>query len=1216
MDQLSSVLDPLDEENAQEHVQRTEAAKAHAELLFERTLAYVKEHELINVIKDELATLVQHENLPFNPFISLQRRLFTEGVKQLYTVWTDARIKDSFRLHPKIELERDAKHPIVGFTDLSGISVHGLSKVCAYVDAHMCAAYYQIHHDLELSADPDVESVISFGGPALFGNRNKYNDEPEFRQDDRMHAPTKKSAQSRYVLVVTHSLDAFQLQKKGKHIVLAVTAKWPVTQPDGKKSTESRTWSMFHVAKALENEGEGVNLEHEWSRFARVDTDFGSMIRDSAVVGGEIYATCLFRIETRVGRRAPPFYQQGTINYTMHYVKKDAPVKQEAAGQSVDNVSIGGPQDAVVTVCGGIPWRSALTGIFFTQEEADEYASFMDIKLAPHVDNRAVGMYKDELLKQMSYLTPAVEYTQILDLSLRMAVHDDGWPLLAETIDAVKTRGSIIEMLGNTLDACRDMKAMVLTVPMMETSHTKQQHAIRLTLALRVEAPMESFLEEIFHMLTELTVQDELCFFGGLQLRLQVLAATTHKHAHDPEMLDFKVIVEHLRQIIKLVEWAQSTLCEEIFHHTHTLSDLFEFAKNRESMPYSHVQYYRMLPHELKTSKKEVVKKGGGGFFKGRGGRGDRDDEEEEDGEIAFVHGLEPVHNDHYVISVTQAAKRVAAPPAVQREAVLLHYLVDTQYDETVSAMVEQQMVRRPLLSNPFFECTHHVRMAMWLFELFQTSDHAIKNACMGRIDKLAEADFRRLVSLPGAGIWLHSVGVAFVGVDVDRVASVVKKLMWLANETMPSETPSGESCSTHCSVVGDVLMYGTIMDHLNLIEMHEMYHFAGRSSQAAVDFYTSQVVNHVCDLKESCDGLAKLFSNIQVGNNEVYHDYEIERSQMGEESGMRAVIDAAVKNKERIVVTMHVLMDGWRYVTVKKDLVFYFDSDDGPEESIIPKASIISEYTRVFFTKTNVPRERAEDILLDFLGDIGDTDYLEAMGNCKAFLRGQLDGCNHAEGLVDGYRHLFDYCRIGDEIERLPAVWRMFHSPVGELYYLKQLGKDLHDVIHDGVERSINSDDRDPGFNHHVVERMAQGFATKLRDIIERKTGPLSDLMDAHLISTIRMLWMPGDPPMLEMDDALADKFDLIAEGLDEYMQLFVVDVHELLPAAEELLLIGKPPAEIHPEFVHARRITLLEWELAKKKMVERKRRKAAHAASTSRRIAAGHRSSKVTFA
>lgn len=1220
----SPALETVEEQAEKDllHKQMIKAAKSHAQKQFDLAEKYVGDHEMIAIIEDELAKVISGEDLIFNPFIPLQRRFFVEGVKHLNNIWTQDRIRERMKLHPVNVPDVDAEHPIVGFTDLSGLSVFGLTKVLAYIDAHMCSAYYQIHQDLEESVDPEVQSVISFGGPALFGKRNSFNDEPEFRQDDRMFAPTKMLAQTQYVKCVCYALDHFQVQKKGKHIVLDLT----ITHPGGKE----QIFTMFEVATLLEDVGEGfkIDLEHEWTRFAEKNTAFSTALRDAATVGGEITAHCLFKIETRIGRRAPPFYQQGTIVYTMHYVQKDTMSK---AGEgdvgkkrgskrgAPDDVNEGGPQN---TVCGSIPWRSALTGIFFSQEEGDEYASFMDMQYAPHINHRAVDMYKDNLYTQIAHLEPSAEFTQVLDICFRMGTHDDGWPILPECIDAAKAKDSVIELMGVTLDACRNLLVVIKRVPEKMTSNSKKEEETRQLLTDRIEKAMESFLDEIYHMLTALSIRNELSFFGGLQLRLKHMAGITQSMAFDPEPIVFEDLAPHLQAIVKLLKWPQSKFCEQSFHEAPTLLDLVGFCKQRAGVPFSEISYKRGLPHE-QVQKEKKPKKGGGGMF-GRRGKAAEVDDEHEEGVLGFVHGLEPTKSDYYVVNFPQAAKRVAAPPAVQREAVMLHYLVDTHYDDVVGALIEQQVVRRPLLPNPFFECIHHVRMGMWMVELFGKSDHAIKNACMGRIDKIPSEDFQRLVTLPGAGIWLHSVGVAFIGVDVDKVASILKGLFWIVNDTMPNETPTEEDCSTHCSAVGDVLLYGTIMDHLNVIELHEMYHFAGptgRSRQPSIDFFASQVVKHACDLKDKCNGQERLFSKIQVGS-EHYRDFELDRANMGDESMMlRALVDAAVKNREAIIISVHVLMDGWRYVTVRKSLMFYFESDDN-HDHVIPKADIISEYTRMFFTKTTVPRERAEEILLDFLGDIGDVDGEEAKARCKAHLRSQLDRCNNVGDLVEGYRHLFDYCRIADEVERIPAVWRMFHSPVGEMYYAQQLGKDLHDVIHDGVERSIRDQaggGEDHGYDHAVIEGMAQGFATKVREIIEDKTELLSDLMCADLLSRIQKLWTPnriaGEPPALVMDEDLAEKFEKIAEGLDEYMANMVVEIHELQPAAEEMLLIGDLPGEIRPSLVHARRITTNEWEKQKAKMTQRKEKKAAYAAMK-KKAAKGHRSSKVTFA
>ena len=137
----------------------------------------------------------------------------------------------------------------------------------------------------------------------------------------------------------------------------------------------------------------------EWTQFSRLDPDMNNFLRDAAAVGGSIFATCLFRLETRIGKRLPPFYQRGTVHYTMHYSPADSVAKSRpdrarddeggaagrgrgggtsspASGQvrgtrqssttKKDNVSAGAPESIE---CGSIPWRSALTGVFYSQSE-------------------------------------------------------------------------------------------------------------------------------------------------------------------------------------------------------------------------------------------------------------------------------------------------------------------------------------------------------------------------------------------------------------------------------------------------------------------------------------------------------------------------------------------------------------------------------------------------------------------------------------------------------------------------------------------------------------------------------------------------------------------------------------------------------------------------------------------------------------------------------
>lgn len=210
-------------------------------------------------------------------------------------------------------------------------------------------------------------------------------------------ATSLKTAQARYVNAVIHSLDFFQQAHKGKHHVLSLAARLP----DG---TE-KSWTMLQVAKKLEMASKfthesrrtgslKVDLAHDWTRFARIDPEFGNFICGASAVGGEIVATCLFRVDTKIGQRTPPYYQQGNVYYTMHYALDESTKKpgnhhsstamgrhaktrkkppaattgptgsEGVAGE--DMVRNGLPEEMV---CGGIPWRSALSSIFYTEDE-------------------------------------------------------------------------------------------------------------------------------------------------------------------------------------------------------------------------------------------------------------------------------------------------------------------------------------------------------------------------------------------------------------------------------------------------------------------------------------------------------------------------------------------------------------------------------------------------------------------------------------------------------------------------------------------------------------------------------------------------------------------------------------------------------------------------------------------------------------------------------
>jgi hypothetical protein len=70
----------------------------------------------------------------------------------------------------------------------------------------------------------------------------------------------------------------------------------------------------------------------------------------------------------------------------------------------------------------------------------------------------------------------------------------------------------------------------------------------------------------------------------------------------------------------------------------------------------------------------------------------------------------------------------------------------------------------------------------MWLLEMWDKSDIAIHNACVGRLEKTKLAPGQRLLTFPAGGMFLHGLYGAFVGVDPDKLAGVYKKVRYFSH--------------------------------------------------------------------------------------------------------------------------------------------------------------------------------------------------------------------------------------------------------------------------------------------------------------------------------------------------------------------------------------------------------------------------------------------------
>jgi hypothetical protein len=111
------------------------------------------------------------------------------------------------------------------------------------------------------------------------------------------------------------------------------------------------------------------------------------------------------------------------------------------------------------------------------------------------------------------------------------------------------------------------------------------------------------------------------------------------------------------------------------------------------------VQESRTFSPQLPPSRFTVPSKhkggGGGGLF-GFGGNSKAIPQSQGGEYTVYQHGLEQPSNDSKFLDLDMSVSRVAAPQAVEREAVLLHYLVDSRIDSTLRIITTEQYVAPP----------------------------------------------------------------------------------------------------------------------------------------------------------------------------------------------------------------------------------------------------------------------------------------------------------------------------------------------------------------------------------------------------------------------------------------------------------------------------------------------------------------------------------------
>lgn len=354
--------------------------------------------------------------------------------------------------------------------------------------------------------------------------------------------------------------------------------------------------------------------------------------------------------------------------------------------------------------------------------------------------------------------------------------------------------------------------------------------------------------------------------------------------------------------------------------------------------------------------------------------------------------------------------------------------------------------------------------------------------------------------------------------------------------------------CKISLSMIGNAPFYGYLMPHLYEIEFQELYFVSGLTRadyQHGQSFYIDLVIRHIATLQKQCDGSRRIFSQLLIAG-EAWAGMQV----LQNEDEIRSCLISAVQNREDINMRFHVLINDWRYVTVHKQLLFFFNSDCGTVWKA--KSTPTSVYQRLFCSPEAHPSSKK--MMAD---NGGDSSSSAAIKTVKSELALKMEQYVQDGLILPAYNCLLHSSRVDDLFGRdseysggaqpyLAPIWRIFHSAAEELHYLDALNGTMREIINDCLTYSL-----DTAPLRSNLSRMAQGYASKIREILGRSICLTeSTFMKSTIMDDLRSLWElhdSDDESVVAISDKSIHTLEHLSRTLYQLENEWASEIHHL---------------------------------------------------------------------
>ncbi|XP_052800800.1 uncharacterized protein LOC128231721 isoform X2 [Mya arenaria] len=538
--------------------------------------------------------------------------------------------------------------------------------------------------------------------------------------------------------------------------------------------------------------------------------------------------------------------------------------------------------------------------------------------------------------------------------------------------------------------------------------------------------------------------------------------------------------------------------------------------------------------------------------------------QQEEVEDEVIRHGVEDEHikrHETSVINMKACIARDMSPQAMVKENVLMKYMLDCHIDDVWNSYLIELAGGDVFPPNPFPRLISILRQSAMKMDLFYDKSSVVTEKMFNLEVKLIDAE-NFIYNVPGIDAYgtLTSLMMLDTGIYIP-LAQIFQKFQ--QKSYIQKKGPYRVGICLALS--GPGVYYGRVQPYLTEIEFHEHYYIQGPSgcSGEAIQLCSVIVHNHMVDMITK-SGLPVM--GVYFGSPSP--DHWTADDILGKKKGFMTQFAYTCSLKQPIYAKAYVLIDGWRYVTLKKYFKLHF-LENGARPEIFYPDDPASFFQSIFLSKDRAafhyqncgPPQGGDPMSLANVRAV--TGHVE-----KAMFETQRKG-----DWLQFYRHLLLRDLISQDQTHLADCWRVLHSMAGQVEYVVSMMEVLQDLVltclqlgidtqssRGGSRGSTSNKRRKNPVEQKALTKMVMAFYQKLMYACESRltmaARSLTDYIENKLKSALEFDPETGQP-YLAIEDRSIFRLEEMKSILRIFQDTLSGDVHSV---CEDVIIKYRP--------------------------------------------------------